>query len=416
MNLTPNKKKIFNDPVYGFVNVSEPILFDLIEHPFFQRLRRIRQLGLTDYVYPGAHHTRFHHALGAMHLMTLAIDVLRSKGHSITHEEALAAQIAILLHDIGHGPFSHALEHTLVQDLAHEQISMEIMMKLNEVFEGKLSLAIRIFKGEYPKKFLHQLVSSQLDVDRLDYLNRDSFYTGVAEGAVGSDRIIHMLQVANDELVLEEKGIYSIEKFIISRRFMYWQVYLHKAVLSAENLLVNMLRRAKYLSEKGTQLFATSGLSFFLNNTLSGDELLKNSAFISQFTSLDDYDIIASSKEWAKSDDKILASLSTRLLERKLFKIKLNYEPFSAEQVQALRKKFTSINPMNDEDAKYFIFTGEIANSAYKPNEERIKILMKNGMVTDIHSASDQLRIPVLSQSVKKHFICYPKMLDQYFK
>jgi HD superfamily phosphohydrolase len=415
VNLTPNKKKIFNDPVYGFVNVSEPILFDLIEHPFFQRLRRIRQLGLTDFVYPGAQHTRFHHALGAMHLMSLAIEVLRSKGNEITHEEATAALIAILLHDIGHGPFSHALEHTLVKGIHHEQISLLLMNQLNQEFNGALTLAIKIFKDEYPKKFLHQLVSSQLDVDRLDYLNRDSFYTGVAEGTVGSDRIIHMLQVVNDELVIEEKGIYSIEKFIIARRFMYWQVYLHKTVLSAENLLVNMLRRAKFLSQSKVKLFATSNLDYFLNTGFSGERLLNDKAFIDKFVSLDDYDIFACAKEWTKSDDRIIASLSTRLLERKLLKIKLNNNEFTQVMIESIKEKFMEVNKMNKEDSGYFVFSGVISNSAYKPDEEHIKILMKSGDVVDIHAASDQLRLPVLSQSIKKHFICYPKQLEKYF-
>lgn len=416
MKLTPNKKKIFNDPVYGFVNVTDPLLYDLIEHPYFQRLRRIRQLGLTDYVYPGAHHTRFHHALGAMHLMNMALDVLRSKGHEISDEEALGALVAILLHDVGHGPFSHALEHTLVQGIHHEDISLLLMNKLNEEFNGALSLAIRIFKDDYPKKFLHQLVSSQLDVDRLDYLNRDSFYTGVAEGTVGSDRIIHMFQVVNDELVIEEKGIYSIEKFIIARRFMYWQVYLHKTVLSAENLLVNMLVRAKEVYSKDATLFATSGLRFFLESKAEGSDLLHADAFVQHFTSLDDYDIFACAKEWTRHSDQILASLSRRLIERKLLKIKLGSEEFNPDLLKRLRIDFASESGLNEVDASFFIFTGEIANSAYRPDEEHIKILMKSGKVLGIHEASDQMRIPMLSQSIKKHFICYPKNLENNLK
>jgi HD superfamily phosphohydrolase len=414
VKLTPNKKKIFNDPVYGFVNIADPLLFDLIEHPFFQRLRRIRQLGLTDYVYPGAHHTRFHHALGAMHLMHLALEVLRSKGHKITDDEYQAALIAILLHDIGHGPFSHALEHSLVKGIHHEQISLLLMNELNKHFAGKLDLSIKIFKNEYPKKFLHQLVSSQLDVDRLDYLNRDSFYTGVAEGTVGSDRIIHMLQVVNDELVIEEKGIYSIEKFIIARRFMYWQVYLHKTVLSAENLLVNMLRRAKEVYKNDLSIFATSGLRFFLSTLNEGEELLKQSEFVNHFISLDDYDIFACAKEWTQHDDTILSSLSSRLLERRLLKIRLDYNEFDETLLKKLKNAFCAENNVDSNDASYFIFSGEISNYAYKPDEEHIRILMKSGVVKDIHDASDQLRIPVLSQSIKKHFICYPKNLEKF--
>lgn len=414
MKLTANKKKIFNDPVYGFVNVTDPLLFDLIEHPYFQRLRRIRQLGLTDYVYPGAHHTRFHHALGAMHLMNMALDVLRSKGHQISEEESRAALVAILLHDIGHGPFSHALEHTLVQGIHHEDISLLLMHRLNEEFDGQLSLAIKIFQDEYPKKFLHQLVSSQLDVDRLDYLNRDSFYTGVAEGTVGSDRIIHMFEVVNDELVIEEKGIYSIEKFIISRRFMYWQVYLHKTVLSAENLLVNMLARAKQIYDKDPKLFATNSLRFFLESAATGESLQQHPDFVRHFTSLDDYDIFACAKEWAVHHDRILSSLSRSLIERKLLKIRLGYEEFEAGIIQLLREIYAQKNDMTTDEAAFFIFTGEISNSAYKPDEEHIKILMKSGQVLDVHQAADQLRIPVLSQSIKKHFICYPKNLENY--
>jgi HD superfamily phosphohydrolase len=411
VNLTRNKKKIVNDPVYGFISIPDELLFDLIEHPWFQRLRRIRQLGLTDYVYPGANHTRFHHAIGAMHLMGLAIENLRYKGHEITEQEALAAQAAILLHDIGHGPFSHALESSIVPGLHHEQLSLLFMQELNRQFDGKLSMTIEIFTGKYPKHFLHQLVSSQLDVDRLDYLNRDSFYTGVAEGTVGSDRIIKMMEVVNGELVLEEKGIYSIEKFLLARRLMYWQVYLHKTVLSAENLLSNMLRRAKFLVQKGEVVFATKSLLYFLEHTISSPSDSIDEELLERFAHLDDYDIFASAKEWMTHSDKILSELSTRLIERKLLKIRLDVQPFDAAEVEALSQKWQS-RGFSEVEAGYFVFTGGITNSAYKDGEEKINILLKSGKVLEIREASDQLRMSVLSESTRKYFLCYPKELD----
>jgi HD superfamily phosphohydrolase len=411
VKLTHNKKKIVNDPVYGFITIQYELLFDIIEHPWFQRLRRIRQLGLTDYVYPGAQHTRFHHALGAMHLMSLAIESLRSKGHEITDEENLAAQAAILLHDIGHGPFSHALENSIVNGLNHEQLSLLFMRKLNTHFEGKLEMAIAIFTDNYHKKFLHQLLSSQLDVDRLDYLNRDSFYTGVAEGTVGSDRIIKMMEVVNGELVLEEKGIYSIEKFLLARRLMYWQVYLHKTVLAAENLLVNMLKRAKYLVQNGEVVFATKGLNYFLNSTNSTNNEILDDEFIEHFSHLDDYDIFAAAKEWMSHTDKILLELSTRLIERKLFKIRIEDQPFKESEIAQL-KALWQLKGNSEQDAFYYIFTGEITNSAYKSGEEKINILLKNGTIRDVRDASDQLRLSVYSESIRKYFLCYPKEID----
>ena len=411
VKLTHNKKKIVNDPVYGFITIQYELLFDIIEHPWFQRLRRIRQLGLTDYVYPGAQHTRFHHALGAMHLMSLAIESLRSKGHEITDEENLAAQAAILLHDIGHGPFSHALENSIVNGLNHEELSLLFMRKLNVHFEGKLEMAITIFTDKYHKKFLHQLLSSQLDVDRLDYLNRDSFYTGVAEGTVGSDRIIKMMEVVNGELVLEEKGIYSIEKFLLARRLMYWQVYLHKTVLAAENLLVNMLKRAKYLVQNGEVVFATKGLNYFLNSTNSTYNENLDDEFIEHFSHLDDYDIFAAAKEWMSHTDTILVELSTRLIERKLFKIRIEDQPFKESEIAALKAQW-QLKGNSGQDAFYFIFTGEITNSAYKSGEEKINILLKNGKIRDVRDASDQLRLSVYSESIRKYFLCYPKEID----
>jgi HD superfamily phosphohydrolase len=411
VKLTHNKKKIVNDPVYGFITIQYELLFDIIEHPWFQRLRRIRQLGLTDYVYPGAQHTRFHHALGAMHLMSLAIESLRSKGHEITDEENLSAQAAILLHDIGHGPFSHALEHSIVNGLNHEELSLLFMRKLNTHFEGKLEMAIAIFTDTYHKKFLHQLLSSQLDVDRLDYLNRDSFYTGVAEGTVGSDRIIKMMEVVNGELVLEEKGIYSIEKFLLARRLMYWQVYLHKTVLAAENLLVNMLKRAKYLAQNGEVVFATKGLNYFLNSRNSTYNENLDEEFIEHFSHLDDYDIFAAAKEWMSHTDKILVELSTRLIERKLFKIRIEDQPFKESEIAQL-KALWQLKGNSEQDAFYYIFTGEITNSAYKSGEEKINILLKNGTIRDVRDASDQLRLSVYSESIRKYFLCYPKEID----
>ncbi len=411
VNLTRNKKKIINDPVYGFISIPDEFIFDLIEHPWFQRLRRIRQLGLTDYVYPGANHSRFHHAIGTMHLMTLAIEQLRSRGQEITDNEARGVLCAILLHDIGHGPFSHALEHSIIPELHHEELSVMFMEELNREFGGKLDTCIQIFKGTYHKKFLHQLVSSQLDMDRLDYLNRDSFFTGVAEGTVGSDRIIKMLDVVNDEIVVLEKGIYSIEKFLLARRLMYWQVYLHKTVLSAENLLVNMLRRARHLSESGVELFSTNALKFFLEGKYSTSDGFRNTELRDAFAGLDDYDIFASAKEWMNHSDPILKELSTRLIQRKLLRIQLDNQPFSKEKVEALQQAWQMRGYSSDESS-YFVFTGEIINSAYKDGDDKINICLKDGQIMELRQASDQLRLSVLTESTRKYFLCYPKELD----
>lgn len=410
-NLTRNKKKIINDPIYGFISIPNAFLYDLIEHPWFQRLRRIKQLGLTDYVYPGATHTRFHHAIGAMHLMGLAIEALRQRGHEITEEEATAAQAAILLHDIGHGPFSHALENSIVPDLHHEELSLLFMNELNVQLNGALDLTIQIFKGNYKKRFLHQLVSSQLDVDRLDYLNRDSFYSGVAEGTVGADRIIKMMEVVDDELVVEEKGIYSIEKFILARRLMYWQVYLHKTVLSAENLLVNTLKRAKQLTNEGVVVAATKSLSYFLNVEKMDFHNVDKIELLNNFSGLDDYDIFASAKNWMEHPDSILSELSHRLINRKLYKIKLDTHPFDEQVVQGYKDKLQLTHGAIS-DASYFVFTGEITNSAYKVGEEKINIILKNGNVIDVRQASDQFRLNVLTESTKKYFMCFPKELE----
>jgi HD superfamily phosphohydrolase len=411
MNTFSNKLKIFNDPIYGFVSIPYEIIYDLIDHPYFQRLRRIKQLGLTNLVYPGALHTRFHHAMGAMHLMGQAIDTIRSKGHEITDEEAKGVTIAILLHDIGHGPFSHALEHSIVSNVNHEDISELFMDNLNAAFNGELSLAIKIFQNKYKKKFLHQLVSSQLDMDRLDYLKRDSFFTGVSEGVISTERIIKMLNVVNDELVVEAKGIYSIEKFIIARRLMYWQVYLHKTVLSAENMLVHILKRAKELAEKKVDLFCTPSLRTFLYNKYSKEDFIKNPKVLLAFADLDDYDIMASVKVWASEPekDKVLALLSSMLLNRGLFGVELQNQPFKDDKIASFKKEAKKKLGLTEKEVNYFVFTGNVTNDAYRSDKIRINILFKDGLVRDIADASDQLSIDVLAKTVKKYYLCFPK-------
>lgn len=401
-----NKNKIINDPVYGFITIPSELIFDLIEHPFFQRLRRIRQLGLAPYVYPGAIHTRFHHALGAMHLTVQAIDTLRSKGHEITKEEEEALCVAILLHDIGHGPFSHALEKSIVKSVPHEHISMLIMHELNKDFEGKLDMAMAVFRNEYPKKFLHQLISSQLDMDRLDYLARDSFFTGVSEGVISIDRILKMLNVANDELVIEEKGIYSVEKFIVARRLMYWQVYLHKTVLAAENQLIHILKRARELQQSGSDLFATRWLKKFLAYNYTEKNFEDNPELVKQFCHLDDFDIFASIKEWAEHDDVILSHLAKGMVNRKLYKVKLRETPYAEAEMNEYRNFLEQKYHIKEELQSYFLFTGKIENSAYTTRQENINILFKDGQVKDIASASDNLNITALSKPVVKHYLC----------
>jgi len=406
---TANKRKILNDPIYGFTNIPNELFFDLIEHPYFQRLRRITQLGLTYLVYPGAYHTRFHHALGAMHLMQIAVKTLQDKGHEITKNEEQAVLIAILLHDVGHGPFSHALEHSIVHGVNHEHISMMIMDKLNDEFDGKLSLAIQIFQNKYPKTFLHQLISSQLDVDRLDYLKRDSFYSGVSEGIINSDRIISMLNVSHGELVVDAKAIYSIEKFIIARRLMYWQVYLHKTVLSAEFTLVEVLKRAKTLANEGVDLFCTSALREFLENNHALEDFNKKPELLDLFCQLDDFDIMTSIKEWTKHPDKILSILSQKIIQRKLLKIELQdteFDPSYVEKIKTIAIKRYNIKP---ENCEHLVFTNKIDNKAYNPKKDKINLLYKNGDIIDIAEAADQLNISVLAQTVTKHFLCYPK-------
>ena len=407
-----NKKKIFNDPVYGFISLPYDIIFDLIEHPFFQRLRRIRQLGLTHLVYPGALHTRLHHALGSLHLMVQAVETLRSKGHEITEEESKAVCIAILLHDIGHAPFSHALENSLVTGISHEHISLLFMEELNKQFNGELTMAIRIFKDEYPKHFLHNLVSSQLDMDRLDYLNRDSFYTGVLEGKIGAQRIIKMLNIHNDQLVVEEKGIYSIEKFIVARRLMYWQVYLHKTVLAAEQLLVKIMQRAKELSAKNNALFASPVLQYFLHQEITGKDLKEVSHLI-QYAKLDDYDIFGAVKVWSENDDLILSRLCNGIVNRNLYKIKLQKEPFDEQWLKSMLLKAGQLYKLSPEEAAYFSFNGDISNSAYDPKDEQIKILFKDGSLKELTEESDQMDVSVLIRPVHKYFWCYfPELLS----
>lgn len=403
-----NKRKILNDPVYGFITLRHDIILDLIDHPYFQRLRRISQLGLSHLVYPGATHNRFHHAIGAMNLMQNAIEEIRQKGHEITDEESQAVCMAILLHDIGHGPFSHALEHTLVKGVSHEDISVFIMNQLNEEFGGQLNTAIEIFNDHYPKRFLHQLVSSQLDMDRLDYLRRDSFYSGVTEGQVGSERIIKMLNVVDDNLVVEEKGIYSIEKFIVARRLMYWQVYLHKTVLSAEFMLVNILLRAKELTRNRVSLFASPALKLFLENDFQKEDFVANPEVLETFCRLDDYDILGAIKVWKDADDKVLGELCRRLSSRELFKIELRPEEFTEEEIRAKKNRITETLGFDDAEREYFLIKSSIDNRAYSSAADEIRILYKDGSTKDVANASDHLNLSTLSEPVEKHFICYP--------
>jgi HD superfamily phosphohydrolase len=406
-----NKKKIFNDPVYGFVSVPYEIIFDLIEHPYFQRLRNIKQLGLTHLVYPGALHTRFHHALGAMHLMSIALETLKNKGVKITEEESKAVTIAILLHDIGHGPFSHALESCIVPSIHHEDLSILLMKRLNIEFKGALTLAIEIFENKYDKKFLHQLVSGQLDMDRMDYLNRDSFYTGVSEGVIGFDRILKMICVIDDQLVIEEKGIYSIEKFLIARRLMYWQVYYHKTVISAEQLLVKVLRRAKEISVQGKVLFATPSFSFLLKNNPSADDFKGDERYLDAFANIDDHDIYSAIKVWTNDEDVILSKLCTELINRRLYSIEIQNENISSKEYDEKLKEVIEKWGISEEDAEYFVFTGVINNNAYDPLSGNIYILTKTKGLQDIAVCSDGLNLEALSKNVKKHFLCYPKYI-----
>jgi HD superfamily phosphohydrolase len=409
-----NKRKIINDPVYGFISIPGDFVFDLIEHPWFQRLRNIKQLGLTSFVYPGANHSRFQHGLGTLHLMNMAISTLRNKGVTISPVEEEATFIAILLHDAGHGPFSHALENSIISGITHEDLSLLLMRKLNEKFNGKLDLAIEIFRGNYSRKFLHELISGQIDMDRLDYLRRDSFFTGVIEGSVGSDRIIRMLNVVDDSLVVEEKGIYSLEKFLIARRLMYWQVYMHKTVLSSESLLVKTLKRAKELANEGTDLYTTPALRFFLYNNLGPSDLTETGKFTpgliaSNFARLDDADILVSAKYWADHSDKVLSDLSGRLLNRDLFAIELQNEPFPVKRVGELAEKAGKLMNVSSDLEDYYVFTGSISNLAYTPDTPEVKILLKNGKTAEISTVSDMFDHRFILERVTKYFLCYPK-------
>jgi len=403
-------QKILNDPVYGFITIPSELIFAIIDHPYFQRLRRIRQLGLTDFVYPGALHTRFHHALGAMHLMSITLDNLRIKGTDISEAEYEAALIAILLHDIGHGPFSHALEYSLLRGIPHEELSLLTIELLNEEFGGQLTLALRIFKNKYPKKFLHQLVSSQLDIDRLDYLQRDCFFTGVSEGTIGADRIIKMMAVKDDQLVIEEKGIYSIENFLSARRLMYWQVYLHKTTVSAEKMLINLIQRAKKLAQDGRTFFVTEEMAYFMSQEVSLADFKADSSMLKKFLQLDDFDIWGAIKLWKNDPDYVLRNISQMFLTRKLFKINLVNEPFSSEEIEHLRTKAQKKLSVPDEDLGYFFSTGTISNYGYL-EKDRISILTKKGEVVDVATAADLPNIKIMSKMVEKHYVCVAKSL-----
>ncbi len=404
-----NKLKIINDPVHGFIHIPNTLVFDLIEHPYFQRLRRITQMGLSYLVYPGARHTRFQHALGCMHLMQKAVESLRYKGVEISDKEAEALYIAILLHDIGHGPFSHAMEHSIVENIAHEEISLLFMQGLNHEFKGRLEMAIEIFKGSYPRKFLHQLISSQLDMDRSDYLKRDSFYTGVAEGNINPERIISMLNVRNDELVVEEKGIYSVEKFLVARRLMYWQVYLHKTSVAGEQLLIRVLKRAKELIQKGEKLPMSSPLLFFMEHKVGKEQFAKE--VLDRFALLDDVDVLWAMKEWQFHDDFVLSKLSKMLLHRDLPKVKVQNTVFESEKLDVLYGKVASAYQIQRHEAEFFVFTTEVRNMAYNSEQQKIQILTKKGKIIDVIKASDQLNLEALSKPVVKYHLCYPKDL-----
>ena len=399
----PVKRKIINDPVYGFITISHPLIFDIVAHPYYQRLRRIHQMALAYLVYPGAVHTRLLHSLGAYHLMCLAVNELRNKGTLISEEEEIAVKAGILLHDVGHGPFSHALENEFLQGVHHEELSLQIMQAMNEDFGGKLNLAIEIFTGKYPRQFLHQLISGQLDVDRMDYLTRDSFFTGVSEGVIGYDRILKMLVVVNDELMVEEKGIYSIEKFLIARRQMYWQVYLHKTVMSAEVMLINILKRVREISSNGIEDLKTGGATDFFLYNFTG---VMNRDTLNKFCELDDIDFSFAVKRWSNHKDFVLNELCKRLLNRQLLKIKIQADPFSEAEVQKKLQQAASVLQVDEATARYFVFTGTANNTMYQTQDERINILFKDGTVKDISAIDDPLIHQTISAPVKKFYIC----------
>lgn len=403
-----NKKKIINDPVFGFISIPNEFIYSIIRHPYFQRLNRIRQLGLASFVYPGAQHTRLHHSIGAMYLMNEAISNLRGKGHYITEDEANGALAAILLHDVGHGPFSHVLEHTLTSGVSHEEFSLALMEQLNNAMNGKLNICISIFKNEYSKKFLHQLVSGQLDVDRLDYLRRDSFFTGVTEGNIGSARIIKMLDIRDDRLVVEAKGIYSIENFLMARRLMYWQVYLHKTAVASEKMLINTLRRAKELTTKGKKLFVSPALKYFLENNVNRKQFeTEKDEVLKYFVRLDDNDIWCALKVWADNEDKILSILSSALVDRKLFKIKIATEPFQEEYIEVFTKKYMKEFNIDKSEAAYLFSVDTITSNMYNEADDSIDILYNDGTIKNISEASDMLNIQLLSKKVEKFYFSY---------
>jgi uncharacterized protein len=411
MSETLKNYKIVNDPVYGFISIPGELIFSLINHPYFQRLRRIKQLGLTDFVYPGALHTRFHHALGAMHLMRITLDHLRTKGIEISNEEYEAALIAILMHDIGHGPFSHALEFSLLQNIPHEKISLLVIEKLNKEYHGKLSLAIKIFKNQYERKFFHQLVSSQLDIDRLDYLQRDCFFTGVLEGTIGADRIIKMMDVRNDKLVVEEKGLYSIENFLSARRLMYWQVYLHKTTVSAEKMLINLIKRAKFVQSERGDLISSQDFLYFLNNEVTLDDFIQSEDILHTFLQLDDFDIWGGVKLWNKHQDYVLKNISQMLLNRNLFKIKISNTAIPEEEVLKIKADAIQRLKIPSEDIDYFFTHGRISNHAYLA-KDRIWILTKKGEIIDVAKAADLPNIKAMRKIVVKDYVCQAKKLD----
>ncbi|MEG0646871.1 MAG: HD domain-containing protein [Bacteroides sp.] len=406
----PGERKLINDPVFGFINIPKGLMYDIVRHPLLQRLSRIKQLGLSSVVYPGAQHTRFQHSLGAFHLMTEAIQQLMQKGHFIFDSEAEAVQAAILLHDIGHGPFSHVLENTIIKNVSHEEVSLMLMERMNKEMNGRLSLAIQIFKDEYPKRFLHQLVSGQLDMDRLDYLSRDSFYTGVIEGSIGSARIIKMLDVADDHLVVESKGIYSIENFLTARRLMYWQVYLHKTSVGYERMLISALLRAKELASKGVDLFASPALKFFLYNDIDKEAFYSRCECLENFIQLDDNDIWTSLKAWSTHSDKTLSTLSLGMINRNIFKVEISNTPIGIERKKELTLRISEQLNIPISETSYFVSTPSIEKNMYNPADDSIDIIYKDGTIKNIAEASDMLNISLLSKKVKKYYICYQRL------
>jgi HD superfamily phosphohydrolase len=404
-----NKLKIFNDPIYGFITIPNAFIYDLIQHPYFQRLRRISQMGMSYLVYPGAHHTRFHHALGCMHIMQKAVQTLQFKGVAISQEEEEALYIAILLHDIGHGPFSHAMEHSIVEGVHHEELSLLFMEQLNLEFEGKLNLAIQVFKGEYPRKFMLQLISSQLDMDRMDYLKRDSFYSGVAEGNINSDRLIQMMHVKDDLLVIEEKGIYSVEKFLVARRLMYWQAYLHKTSVVAELILTKILKRAKELSQNEVLLPINSPLQFFMTHKITLDNF--DNVTLTNFSYLDDYDIMGAIKSWQFHDDYVLQNLCRMILNRDLLKIQITEDKPDKADLLIIKNKFMQIASISEKESAYFVFKGKLKNQAYSKSSAPIYILKKDNSIEDVVEASDQMYLKALSKEVTKYYVCFPKVV-----